>query len=138
MRSVMLGLVGESQSAFVKGRKIHDGALIACETVHWLKLKRKASAMIKLDFHKAYDRVKWCFVDTVLEKMGFGITWRAWVKECIRSASISILVNRTPSKYGTSSRRPIIAVFVCSDGGCTQQNDWGGGKERSNISSFSQ
>ncbi|XP_057734036.1 uncharacterized protein LOC130949289 [Arachis stenosperma] len=58
MRSVMPGLVGESQSAFVKGRRIHDGVLIACETVQWLKLKRKASAIIKLDFQKAYDRVK--------------------------------------------------------------------------------
>ncbi|XP_052114173.1 uncharacterized protein LOC107478348 [Arachis duranensis] len=71
MRSVMPGLVGESQSAFVKGRKIHDGALIACKTVHWLKRQRKAAAIIKLDFHKAYDRVKWCFFYTVLEKMGF-------------------------------------------------------------------
>ncbi|XP_016164610.1 uncharacterized protein LOC107607141 [Arachis ipaensis] len=33
MRSVMPGLVGETQSTFVKGRKIHDGALIARETV---------------------------------------------------------------------------------------------------------
>ena len=33
MRSVMPSLVGESQSTFVKGRKIHDGTLIACETV---------------------------------------------------------------------------------------------------------
>nr|XP_025628468.1 uncharacterized protein LOC112721637 [Arachis hypogaea] len=98
MRSVMPGLVGESQSAFVKGRKIHDGALIACKTVQWLKRKKKASAIIKLDFQKAYDRVKWCFVDTVLEKMGFGRTWRAWVKECVTSASISILINGSPSK----------------------------------------
>ncbi|XP_016168269.1 uncharacterized protein LOC107610781 [Arachis ipaensis] len=29
MRGVMPGLVGETHSAFVKGRKIHDGALIA-------------------------------------------------------------------------------------------------------------
>ncbi|XP_057755453.1 uncharacterized protein LOC130974604 [Arachis stenosperma] len=34
MRAVMPGLVEETQSAFVKGRKIHDGALIACETVN--------------------------------------------------------------------------------------------------------
>ncbi|XP_072054180.1 uncharacterized protein [Arachis hypogaea] len=53
------GLVGDSQSAFMKGKKIHDGALIACETVHWLKSRKKSSAIIKMDFQKAYDRVKW-------------------------------------------------------------------------------
>ncbi|XP_072078177.1 uncharacterized protein [Arachis hypogaea] len=62
MRSVMPRLVEESPSAFFKGRRIHDGALIACETVQRLKLKKKASAIIKLDFQKAYDRVKWNFV----------------------------------------------------------------------------
>ncbi|XP_029144056.1 uncharacterized protein [Arachis hypogaea] len=61
-------------------------------------MKKKASAIIKLDFQKAYDRVKWCFVDTVLEKIGFGRTWRAWVRECVTSASISILINGSPSK----------------------------------------
>ncbi|XP_025608135.1 uncharacterized protein [Arachis hypogaea] len=33
MGPIMPGLVGETQSAFVKGRKIHYGALIACKTV---------------------------------------------------------------------------------------------------------
>ncbi|XP_016167983.1 uncharacterized protein LOC107610447 [Arachis ipaensis] len=65
MRAVMPGLVGETQSAFVKGRKIHDGALIACEIVNRLKLRKNEAAIIKLDFQKAYDRVKWSFVDIV-------------------------------------------------------------------------
>ncbi|XP_016206964.1 uncharacterized protein LOC107647403 [Arachis ipaensis] len=98
MRSVMPGLVGETQSAFVKGRKIHDGALIACETVQWLKTRKKKAAIIKLDFQKAYDRVKWNFVDIVLQKMGFGRRWREWVRECIGSASMAILINGSPSK----------------------------------------
>ncbi|XP_016206405.1 uncharacterized protein LOC107646756 [Arachis ipaensis] len=51
-----------------------------------------------MDFQKAYDRVKWNFVDIVLEKMGFGRIWRAWVTECIKTASISIMVNGSPSK----------------------------------------
>ncbi|XP_057739642.1 secreted RxLR effector protein 78-like [Arachis stenosperma] len=63
-----------------------------------LKLKRRESAIIKLDFQKAYDIVKWNFVDVVLEKMGFEKRWRAWVAECIMSASISILINGSPSK----------------------------------------
>ncbi|XP_015954321.1 uncharacterized protein LOC107478701 [Arachis duranensis] len=53
MISVMLGLVGETQSAFVKVQKIHDGALIACETVQWLKMRKMEAAIIKLDFQKA-------------------------------------------------------------------------------------
>ncbi|XP_016169174.1 uncharacterized protein LOC107611795 [Arachis ipaensis] len=36
MRRIMPGLVGETHSAFVKGRKIHEEALIACETVEWM------------------------------------------------------------------------------------------------------
>ncbi|XP_072074111.1 uncharacterized protein [Arachis hypogaea] len=75
--------VGRKDSAvFVKGRKIHDGALIACETVHWLKTRKKTAAIIKLDFQKAYDKVRWSFVDVVLQKMGFSQRRRIWVKEC--------------------------------------------------------
>ncbi|XP_016195831.1 uncharacterized protein LOC107636871 [Arachis ipaensis] len=98
MRKVMLDLVGETQSVFVQGRKIHDGALIACETVQWLKQRKKKSAIIKLDFQKAYDRVKWKFVDIVLQKMGFGQRWRGWIKECVCTASMSLLINGSPSK----------------------------------------
>ncbi|XP_057755556.1 uncharacterized protein LOC130974717 [Arachis stenosperma] len=87
----MTALVGEEQSAFVKGRKIVDGALIACEAVHWLKKKKASAWLIKLDFHKAYDRVRWSFVDVVLENMGFGEKWRD------TTASMSILVNGTPT-----------------------------------------
>ncbi|XP_016207070.1 uncharacterized protein LOC107647514 [Arachis ipaensis] len=98
MRSVMPGLVGQTQTAFVQGRKIHDGALIACETVHWLNARKMKAVIIKLDFQKAYDRVRWSFVDIVLQKMGFGQRWRNWVKECVTTATMSVLVNGTPSK----------------------------------------
>ncbi|XLR04694.1 hypothetical protein S83_070892, partial [Arachis hypogaea] len=87
-----------THSAFIKGHKIHDGVLIACETVQWLKLRKKQAAIIKLDFQKAYDRVRWSFVDMVLQKMGFGLRWRAWVKECVTTASMSVLINGSPSK----------------------------------------
>ncbi|XP_020972549.1 uncharacterized protein LOC110269204 [Arachis ipaensis] len=61
-------------------------------------LGKKKAAIIKLDFQKAYDIVKWSFVDIVLQKMGFGHRWRAWVMECVTTASMSILINGLPSK----------------------------------------
>ncbi|XP_016192903.1 uncharacterized protein LOC107633818 [Arachis ipaensis] len=52
MQAIMPSLVGETQSAFVKGRKIHDGALIACETIQWIKLRKKEAVIIKLASRK--------------------------------------------------------------------------------------
>ena len=75
MKNVMDVLVGEVQSTFVKGRQILDGALIAYETVFQLKKKKKEGMLVKLDFRKAYDSVRWSFVDHVLESMGFGVIW---------------------------------------------------------------
>ena len=72
LKGVMCGLVSEEQSTFAQGRKILDGALIAYEMVHWMKKNNKRGARIKLDFQKAYDSVKWNFVDLILERMGFG------------------------------------------------------------------
>ena len=66
LRTVMNGLVGETQTAFIQGRQILDGTLISCEVVHWLKKHKKEAVLVKLDFCKAYDLVRWVFVDHVL------------------------------------------------------------------------
>ncbi|XP_072058019.1 uncharacterized protein [Arachis hypogaea] len=98
MRPVIPTLVRETQNVFVRGRKIHDGALIACKMVNWPKLRKKEAAIIKLDSQNAYDRVRWSFVDIVFQKMGFGNRWRSWVMECMSTTSMSVLINGSPSK----------------------------------------
>ena len=72
----MGSLVVETQIVFVQGRQIMDDALIACETVHWLKKSKKKGVLVKLDFKKAYDSVRWWFMDYVLDRIGFGEIWR--------------------------------------------------------------
>ena len=92
LSSVMAQLVGESQFAFVQGRQILDGALIACEVVQWLKKKRKAATLLKLDFQKAYDSVRWSFIDHVLDRMGFGSRWRSWISYSLSTTDMSIII----------------------------------------------
>ncbi|PNY01537.1 cysteine-rich receptor-like protein kinase [Trifolium pratense] len=54
--------------------------------------------MFKVDFEKAYDSVDWEFLDFVMLKIGFHEKWRRWISECLKSASISVLVNGSPTK----------------------------------------
>jgi len=87
LKGVVADLIGETQTAFVSGRQILDGALIANEGV-----------LLKLDFQKAYDTINLESLDMVLKEMGFASKWRQWVRGCTATASISILINRALSK----------------------------------------
>ncbi|GJR16541.1 RNA-directed DNA polymerase, eukaryota, reverse transcriptase zinc-binding domain protein, partial [Tanacetum coccineum] len=50
-----------------------------------------------VDFENAFNSVNWSFLLYVMEKIGFGVKWRRWIKGCISSASVSILINGSPS-----------------------------------------
>ena len=88
----MPNLVGETQSAFVARRQILNGALIANEAVWW----QSKGVLLKLDFQKAYNTIKWGFLEDVLANMDFGEKWRRWVNYCISTTSMSILINDFP------------------------------------------
>ncbi|GJU72530.1 RNA-directed DNA polymerase, eukaryota [Tanacetum coccineum] len=62
------------------------------------KEKKKLKILIfKVDFEKAYDNINWRFLIDIMKKMGFGDKWCKWVDSCLRSSSMSILVNGSPS-----------------------------------------
>src|SRR5688572_19757773 len=98
LKEVIAPLIDESQSAFVMDRQILDGVLVANEAIAWLKRKKIPGALLKLDFQKAYDSVRWSFLKLVMIKMGFGRKWIRWIMNCVSSASLSIIVNGSPLK----------------------------------------
>nr|GEX12039.1 RNA-directed DNA polymerase, eukaryota [Tanacetum cinerariifolium] len=95
---VMLGsIVSEVQSAFVKDRQILDGPFILDELIQWCKWKRKQIIMFKADFEKAFDSVRWDFLDDLLIKFGFEEKWRKWINSCLHSSRGSIIINGSPT-----------------------------------------
>nr|GEY57258.1 RNA-directed DNA polymerase, eukaryota [Tanacetum cinerariifolium] len=76
---------------------ISDGPFILDELIHWCHAKKKETMIFKVNFKKAYDSVKWDYLDDVLNKFGFGSNWRNWIHNCLNSSKGSILVNGIPT-----------------------------------------
>ena len=62
INSVADHIVNPSQTAFMRGRNILEGVVILHETVHELHRKNLSGVIFKIDFEKAYDKVKWNFL----------------------------------------------------------------------------
>jgi len=97
LRMIIGRVVSETQTTFVKDRQILDGILIANEVVDEAKKSNKELMLFKVDFEKAYDSVDWGYLDAVVHKMAFLVLWRKWIKECVSTATVSILVNGSPT-----------------------------------------
>ena len=72
---VVSKIVSPTQNAFVEGRQILDVVLIANEAIDSLIKGNESRVLCKLDIKKAYDRISWNFLLTVMQKMGFGEKW---------------------------------------------------------------
>ncbi|RVX06486.1 Transposon TX1 uncharacterized 149 kDa protein [Vitis vinifera] len=70
LRGVLHETIHYTQGAFVQGRQILDAVLIANEIVDERRRSGEEGVVFKIDFEKAYDHVKWDFLDHVLEKKG--------------------------------------------------------------------
>ncbi|GJS06705.1 RNA-directed DNA polymerase, eukaryota, reverse transcriptase zinc-binding domain protein [Tanacetum coccineum] len=95
---VLGDLVNEVQSAFIADRQILDGPFILNEIVQWCQSKKKQSLVFKVDFEKAFDSVRWDYLDDILRRFGFGEKWCSWIQSCLRSSRGSVIVNGSPTE----------------------------------------
>nr|GEX57695.1 hypothetical protein [Tanacetum cinerariifolium] len=90
-------LISPEQSAFVKGRNIFGYPFILNEVMAWYRKHKKQLLVFKIDFEKAFDSLRWDFLDLVMENISFGLKWRSWIHGCLCNARSSVLVNGSPT-----------------------------------------
>ena len=71
-RPKMNDLVLPTQSAFIKGRSLHDNFILVQGMTRQLYLKKIPALLLKLDVQKAFDSISWEFLLEVLTAKGFG------------------------------------------------------------------
>ena len=55
--------------------------------------------LLKIDFEKAYDKIKWSFLFQMLKMKGFPDKWIDWVMETVRGGKVCVKVNENLGKY---------------------------------------
>ena len=61
--------------------------------------KRKNGVILKLDFEKAYDKVKGPFLQQVLRMKGFSPTWYDGINQVTTKGTVGIKVNEDIGHY---------------------------------------
>jgi hypothetical protein len=99
LNTVANHVVRPSQTAFRQVRNIIDGVVVLHEAVHEFHSKKLNRVILKLYFEKAYDKVKWSFLQQTLRMKGFSLEWRALINVFVSGGSVAIRVNDDTSRY---------------------------------------
>lgn len=89
-------IISPTQSAFVAERLMTDNITIAHEMIHSIgdsQDPNSANMVVKTDTSKAYDRVEWGYLRSLLCALGFDPKWVNWVMRCVTSVTYSVLIN---------------------------------------------
>ncbi|KAL9679281.1 hypothetical protein QQ045_017139 [Rhodiola kirilowii] len=96
LKDILPHIISDTQSAFVPGRLISDNILLAHEVLHYLKTRRSQKVgffSMKTDMSKAYDRMEWKFMESMLLYLGFPTSWIRLVMQCVRSVRYKVKFN---------------------------------------------
>ncbi|GBG67878.1 hypothetical protein CBR_g997 [Chara braunii] len=101
-------LVERDQGAFVQGRSIFNNIATAIEVLEVVQSENLDTAVLLIDFEKAYDKVGWTFVLTTLKHMGFGEGFckREHISDKWRTGDLR---TRLDEEGGVKGKRPVVS-----------------------------
>ena len=84
---VIKDIISKSQSAFIRGRSIHDNFQYVRSSTRRFHRNRAPMLLIKLDISKAFDSVRWDYLLSLLQHIGFPAKWRDWITAILSTSS---------------------------------------------------
>ena len=91
---VIASVVSPDQSRGIPGRSPAENVRLLLDVACYADQNNIGGAIVSLDQEKAFDRVEISFLMKVLERMGFGSSFRAWIMLLYTDVHSAVAVNR--------------------------------------------
>ena len=93
MRLIMPIVIGDEQSSGVPNRNIHENLMVVRDVVDFVNWNNLQGAVISLDQEKAFDRINWVYMFSILEKMGVPPNLIDWIHLLYSNPNCSVIIN---------------------------------------------
>ncbi|EOY08834.1 Uncharacterized protein TCM_024073 [Theobroma cacao] len=102
LRPILTELRRNTQSSFIPRLQASDNIIVVQKAIHtmWIMKRKKGALVIKIDLEKAYDRVKWSFLQEVLIEIGLPLNWISLIMNIVQNPTFFVLWNGTPMLHG--------------------------------------
>lgn len=95
LKNVLHDIIHPCHNVFLKGRLITDNMMLATDILHQIHTsrgKRKKLVAFKIDFSKAFDRISWTFITTLMSRMSFPVAFIHQIYQCLSSLEYHFLL----------------------------------------------
>ena len=97
-------LIDEDQTGYVKQLFIGNNIRLIEDIMIYTKQNNVKGIMLTIDFEKAFDSLKWSYLDKCLENFNFGLKFRSYVKTLYNEICAAVLNNGHIYKWFSISR----------------------------------
>ena len=128
---VIAVVVSPDQSCGIPGRFMGENVRLLHDVVDYSSSEGVSGAILSLDQEKAFDRVEWSYLTKVLVRMGFGESFRSWVRLLYTEVFSAVTVNGFVKEQFSVSRgvrqgcplSPLLYVLVAESLACAIRAD---------------
>merc|ERR1711867_267467 len=93
LETVIEKVIGRQQKAYSRKKNITSVLLNVISMIHSSRASGRSGLIVAVDFKKAFDSLNHSFIDSCLQALNFGPSFRNWVKLFLNDRATYLLMN---------------------------------------------